>query len=92
MGRRKTHSFAFDKALRDGCDGFEFDVRLSSDGRGVVCHDPALHGLEIAQSSFSDLLAARQARRPHSSYGLPNCLASKMCSPNTPSVRSSTLS
>ena len=32
--------FAFDKALRAGCDGFEFDVRLSSDGRGVVCHDP----------------------------------------------------
>ena len=53
--------FAFDKALRDGCDGFEFDVRLSSDGRGVVCHDPTLHGLEIAHSSFSDLLAARQA-------------------------------
>jgi glycerophosphoryl diester phosphodiesterase len=49
---------AFDKALRDGCDGFEFDVRLSSDGRGVVCHDPTLYGLEIAQSGFSDLLAA----------------------------------
>ncbi len=53
---------AFDKALRDGCDGFEFDVRLSSDGRGVVCHDPTLHGLEIAQSSFSDLLAACEAK------------------------------
>ena len=59
---------AFDKALRDGCDGFEFDVRLSSDERGVVCHDPTLHGLEIAQSSFSDLLAARQAKsNPRSS-------------------------
>ncbi len=53
---------AFDKALRDGCDGFEFDVRLSSDGRGVVCHDPTLCGLEIAQSSFSDLLAACTAK------------------------------
>ena len=56
-GAPENTFFAFDKALRDGCDGFEFDVRLSSDGRGVVCHDPTLHGLEIAQSSFPDLLA-----------------------------------
>jgi glycerophosphoryl diester phosphodiesterase len=53
---------AFDTALRDGCDGFEFDVRLSSDGRGVVCHDPTLHGLKIAQSSLSDLLVACMAK------------------------------
>jgi len=53
---------AFDKALRDGCDGFEFDVRLSSDGRGIVCHDPILCGLEIARSNLSDLLAARTAK------------------------------
>jgi glycerophosphoryl diester phosphodiesterase len=51
--------FAFEKALQAGCDGFEFDVRLSSDGRGVVCHDPVLHGLEIARSSYPDLLAVR---------------------------------
>ncbi len=61
-GAPENTFFAFDKALRDGCDGFEFDVRLSSDGRGVVCHDPTLHGLEIAQSSFSNLLAVRQAK------------------------------
>jgi glycerophosphoryl diester phosphodiesterase len=61
-GAPENTFFAFDKALRDGCDGFEFDVRLSSDGRGVVCHDPTLHGLEIAQSSFSDLLAVRKAK------------------------------
>ncbi len=61
--------FAFDKALRDGCDGFEFDVRLSSDGRAVVSHDPTLHGLEIAQSNFSELLAVRQAQsNPRSSH------------------------
>jgi glycerophosphoryl diester phosphodiesterase len=57
-GAPENTFFAFDKALRSGCDGFEFDVRLSSDGRGVVCHDPTLYGLEIAQSGFSDLLAA----------------------------------
>jgi glycerophosphoryl diester phosphodiesterase len=54
--------FAFDTALRDGCDGFEFDVRLSSDGRSVICHDPTLHGLEIAQSNFPDMLAACMAK------------------------------
>ena len=76
-GAPENTFFAFDKALRDGCDGFEFDVRLSSDGRGVVCHDPTLHGLEIAQSSFSDLLAARQAKsnprssQDRSSHGAP---------------------
>lgn len=62
--------FAFDRALRAGCDGFEFDVRLSSDGRGVVCHDPTLHGVEIAKSSFSALLAACEGKsNPLSNYG-----------------------
>lgn len=32
---------SFDRALADGCDGFEFDVRLTADGHAVVCHDPA---------------------------------------------------
>lgn len=31
---------SFDRALADGCDGFEFDVRLTADQRAVVCHDP----------------------------------------------------
>jgi glycerophosphoryl diester phosphodiesterase len=30
---------AFDLALRHGCDGFEFDVRYTRDGRCVICHD-----------------------------------------------------
>jgi glycerophosphoryl diester phosphodiesterase len=32
---------SFEQALADGCDGFEFDVRLTADGKAVVCHDPA---------------------------------------------------
>src|SRR5438270_8092257 len=30
---------AFDLALQHGCDGFEFDVRYTLDGRSVICHD-----------------------------------------------------
>ena len=39
---------SFDRALADGCDGFEFDVRLTADGVAVVCHDPRSAGVEIA--------------------------------------------
>jgi glycerophosphoryl diester phosphodiesterase len=40
---------SFDLALAQGCDGFEFDVRLSADGHAVLCHDPAIRGLNIAE-------------------------------------------
>jgi len=39
---------SFDRALEDGCDGFEFDVRLTADGAAVICHDPRFQGIEIA--------------------------------------------
>ena len=54
-GARAVHSIpentlsSFDRALADGCDGFEFDVRLTADGVAVVCHDPQSAGVEIAQ-------------------------------------------
>lgn len=47
---------SFDWALAHGCDGFEFDVRLSSDGQPVICHDATFRGAEVAQSS-AQLLA-----------------------------------
>jgi glycerophosphoryl diester phosphodiesterase len=46
---------AFDFALAQGCDGFEFDVRLSADGQAVICHDASIRGLEIARSSAQRL-------------------------------------
>jgi glycerophosphoryl diester phosphodiesterase len=48
---------AFDFALASGCDGFEFDVRLSADGQAVICHDATTptHGLEIAHSAAEEL-------------------------------------
>ena len=41
---------SFDLALASGCDGFEFDVRLSADGQGVICHDANTRGINIAQA------------------------------------------
>jgi glycerophosphoryl diester phosphodiesterase len=46
---------SFDRALSDGCDGFEFDVRLTADGHAVVCHDPQSRGIEIASSTAAQL-------------------------------------
>lgn len=46
---------SFDRALADGCDGFEFDVRLSADGVAVVCHDPKHGRLEIARTAAERL-------------------------------------
>jgi len=41
---------SFDQALADGCDGFEFDVRITADGEAVVCHDPKFISVSIARS------------------------------------------
>ena len=46
---------SFDLALAQGCDGFEFDVRLSADGHAVICHDASIHDLEIAKCSAEKL-------------------------------------
>jgi glycerophosphoryl diester phosphodiesterase len=50
---------AFDCALANGCDGFEFDVRFTRDGRAAVCHDPQLDGKEISATNYADLLRGR---------------------------------
>ena len=60
-GARSTRSIpentlaSFDLALEHGCDGFEFDVRQTGDGRCVICHDPEIHGVEIARAGAGDL-------------------------------------
>ena len=46
---------AFDLALAHGCDGFEFDVRRTSDARSVICHDPELHQHPVAESTYTEL-------------------------------------
>jgi glycerophosphoryl diester phosphodiesterase len=51
---------AFDLALAHGCDGIEFDVRLTADGRAVVCHDPRISRLDVASSSYEKLALLRR--------------------------------
>jgi len=48
---------SFDLTLTQGCDGFEFDVRLSADGQAVICHDATatMSGLKIAESTVQRL-------------------------------------
>ncbi len=48
---------SFDLALTQGCDGFEFDVRLPADGQAVICHDATapMSGLKIAESTAQQL-------------------------------------
>jgi glycerophosphoryl diester phosphodiesterase len=46
---------SFDRALADGCDGFEFDVRVTADHVAVVCHDPRFHKVEIATAKAAQV-------------------------------------
>jgi glycerophosphoryl diester phosphodiesterase len=57
---------AFDYAIANGCDGFEFDVRYTRDRRHVLCHDPEHRGKELAETDYAGL------ERRHG-YNLP-CL------------------
>ena len=46
---------SFEQCVQHGCDGFEFDVRLSADGRAVICHDPVVRGMMIAKTAAAVL-------------------------------------
>lgn len=46
---------AFEYALAQWCDGFEFDVRFTRDKRAVLCHDPQVDGKEVSATNYSDL-------------------------------------
>jgi glycerophosphoryl diester phosphodiesterase len=59
---------AFDHALESGCDGFELDVRRTSDGVPVVWHDARLGGRFISRQGFGSLreqclIAGKPGRR-----------------------------
>ena len=70
LGHRGAPSFAaentpesFRRALAVGADGFEFDVRLSADGKLVIVHDPRVGGRAISASSYERLRATRRGAR-----------------------------
>lgn len=46
---------AFDLALEHGADGFEFDVRYTSNKQSIICHDPRLNRLLIRRRTFQQL-------------------------------------
>lgn len=53
----EENSFAaFDTALAHGCDGFEFDVRVTGCGRAVTCHDAEVRGITVARAETDQLL------------------------------------
>ncbi len=53
---------SFDHALADGCDGFEFDVRLTVDEEPIVCHDAKVAGLEISRATARQLSQSPRLR------------------------------
>jgi len=46
---------SFELCLQQGCDGFEFDVRLSADGQAVICHDATVGGVKIENAASESL-------------------------------------
>jgi glycerophosphoryl diester phosphodiesterase len=53
---------AFDRAIAEGVDGLELDVRLSRDGEVMVCHDARLDRTCDASGAIADMTAADLAR------------------------------
>jgi glycerophosphoryl diester phosphodiesterase len=46
---------SFELCLQHGCDGFEFDLRLSSDGQAVICHDATVGGMRVENTASDNL-------------------------------------
>jgi glycerophosphoryl diester phosphodiesterase len=53
---------AFDRAVAEGVDGLEMDVRLSRDGEVVVCHDPRLDRTCDVTGAVAELMASELAQ------------------------------
>jgi glycerophosphoryl diester phosphodiesterase len=74
-GARSTRSVpentlaSFDLALEHGCDGFEFDVRLTADRQAVICHDPRHRRSSIARTQSLQLPDLPQLDRVLRRYG-----------------------
>lgn len=49
---------AFAQAIEDGCDGFETDVHLSSDGEVVICHNDTINEMSDGAGDISSFTLA----------------------------------
>lgn len=47
---------SFDLALEHGCDGVEFDLRLTACGRLLVCHNPRVGKVTVSKATARQLL------------------------------------
>ena len=52
---RENTVAAFDLAIQHGCDGFEFDVRLTADGAAVICHNQKFGASAISRTNAERL-------------------------------------
>lgn len=55
---------AFELALEHGCDGFEFDVRKTSDAQAIICHDADIQRVPIADNSYLNLAKLNPGPKP----------------------------
>ncbi len=69
LAARENTLAAFDLALEHGCDGIEFDVRLTHDKHAVICHDEKLAGRSIQRSTYSQL-CDRLGRKPRAAHAV----------------------
>jgi glycerophosphoryl diester phosphodiesterase len=60
---------AFDLALEHGCDGFEFDVRLTGCRRALVCHGPRIGGVTVSRAGCHQLRDVPQLEEVLAGYG-----------------------
>jgi glycerophosphoryl diester phosphodiesterase len=67
-GFHENFHSAFAHALASGCDGFEFDVRLTADQRPICLHDPSVAHLEVSSSTYEQLSKEYFKKPPHSSF------------------------
>jgi glycerophosphoryl diester phosphodiesterase len=73
-GARASRSVAentlasFALALEHGCDGFEFDVRLSGSGRAVISHDDKVQGLTLSRTTRDEQLPLPVLRQVLEAY------------------------
>jgi glycerophosphoryl diester phosphodiesterase len=63
-GPQPENTFAaFEYALANGCEGFEFDVRATADEYLVLVHDPKHDGNEVAHFTYAGLNDRRKRPR-----------------------------